>query len=297
MYLALRSLTPFVQKGKIRLPERGEIPRILMNQLLEEWGLKGKRFRFSDIQLTCNPNDMITIFSDWHQRHAHLYYKGDFYVDMKESFKKINQISKRKQAKWSKKDFYAVCLQREYLTTLNQEFRTEGVGEVGCQGIDIEEAFPLSLEMRLDRELHHHLKFGSHFEQLTEFELESFLYDNLDLIEPGLRPMSRQQVLPNGRIDIMGKDKDGNIVIVEAKVTSDSDLVWQSQYYVKEMEKLYGEGRVRFIAIVPKFVPHIMNEVLEKSNCSVIVFKGKMKGKRLQELNLKIVPKRSALFA
>ena len=247
--------------------------------------------------MECNPNDMITIFSDWHQLHAHLYYQGDFFEDMNERFKKINQISKRKQAKWSQKDFYTACLQWEYLNNLNQQFRTGGIGEMGCEGIDIEETFPLSLEMRLDRELHHHLKFGSHFEQLTEFELESFLYTNLDLIEPGLRPMSRQHVLTNGRIDIMGKDKDGNIVIVEAKVTSDSDLVWQSQYYVKEMEKLHGEGRVRFIAIVPKFVPHIMNEILEMSNCSVIVFRGKMKGKRLQELTLKKIPKRSAQFA
>ena len=50
-----------------------------------------------------------------------------------------------------------------------------------------------------------------------EEDMRDLIFKDPHLIEKGFRPTSREYAVTNGFIDILGKDKDGNLVIIELK--------------------------------------------------------------------------------
>lgn len=50
-----------------------------------------------------------------------------------------------------------------------------------------------------------------------EEDMRDHIFKDPDLIERGFRPTSREYAVNNGFIDILGKDKNGNLVIIELK--------------------------------------------------------------------------------
>lgn len=95
--------------------------------------------------------------------------------------------------------------------------------------------------------------------RVSEAEVEQYLLKNLDVLEEGLRPIQRQVILPNGRIDIWARDKQGQDVLIEVKVENDTDLVWQRSYYESEWKK---KANVRFMVVSTELAPHLMAAVL-----------------------------------
>jgi endonuclease len=55
--------------------------------------------------------------------------------------------------------------------------------------------------------------------ELTGYEenMREMVFDNPTIIEEGFRPVNREYSTPNGFIDILGKDIDGNLVVLELK--------------------------------------------------------------------------------
>jgi RecB family endonuclease NucS len=55
--------------------------------------------------------------------------------------------------------------------------------------------------------------------ELTGYEenMRDMVFENPEIIEEGFRPVNREYSTPNGFIDVLGKDKDGNIVVLELK--------------------------------------------------------------------------------
>jgi len=55
--------------------------------------------------------------------------------------------------------------------------------------------------------------------ELTGYEenMRKMVFENPEIIEKGFRPSSREYSTPNGFIDVLGKDKEGNLVILELK--------------------------------------------------------------------------------
>jgi len=47
--------------------------------------------------------------------------------------------------------------------------------------------------------------------------MRQMIMDNPELIEKGFRPTSKEYQTPQGFIDIMGKDDDGKLVVLELK--------------------------------------------------------------------------------
>jgi len=56
-----------------------------------------------------------------------------------------------------------------------------------------------------------------------ERDMEDHLVNNLDTLEPGLTLVSRQETVEIGRLDILAKDKDGRLVIIELKAGEAKD--------------------------------------------------------------------------
>lgn len=287
-YLVLRSFTKSLRKGRVPEPDIKQLPWHLIRSILDEWKLEGRLVSLMGDTFRLTSSSLQNIGIDWHQRHAYLFYDGNFERDILFRWKALQKQAKSRQSKWSKKPFFDAILQQEYLHQLNSLYHIQNLIETYPipELTILEDHHPIRLEVELERILHPHLTFESHDEQLSETMLEDHLYRNLSLVEAGLRPLDRQFTLDNGRVDILAKDSEGKIVVIEVKVETDTDLVWQEDYYVKELEKTFGKGQVRFLAVVPNYEPHIMNTIAEKGHCDIYSFNAVMKGKTLKEIHL-----------
>ena len=287
-YLVLRSFTRTLRKGRVPKPDLKQLPWNLIRSIMDEWKCEGQLVSFMGDTFRLTSSSLQNLSIDWHQRYAYLFYDGDFERDILFTWQALQKQAKSRQSKWSKKPFFETILQQEYLHQLNSLYHVQNLTEITpISTLELlEERFPIRMEVEFARILHPHMTFESHHEQLTEKMLEDHLYQNLSLLEAGLRPLSRQYQLENGRLDILAKDQNGLAVVIEVKVEPDTDLVWQETYYVKELEKEFGEGQVRFLAVVPDYEPHIMNTIAEKPHCDIYSFNAVMKGKLLKVIYL-----------
>ena len=55
--------------------------------------------------------------------------------------------------------------------------------------------------------------------ELTGYEenMREMVFENPEIIEEGFRPSNREYSTPNGFIDVLGKDKNGNLMVIELK--------------------------------------------------------------------------------
>jgi hypothetical protein len=86
---------------------------------------------------------------------------------------------------------------------------------------------------------------------LAERNLEDFMVQQLDTIEPGLQLVKRQLSTPAGRLDLLCKDPSGCFVIVELKRMQGSDeVVGQILRYMGWFKEAHPKEKVRGIVVV-----------------------------------------------
>ncbi len=89
---------------------------------------------------------------------------------------------------------------------------------------------------------------------LSEEELQRVLFEHPQLIEDGLRTITREKELESGKVDIFAEDKFGNPVLIEVKRGRVSEKeVLQLYKYVSEYR--VTNPRVRGIIVSPKIDP------------------------------------------
>lgn len=99
----------------------------------------------------------------------------------------------------------------------------------------------------------------------NESFLEDFLVDHIEIIEEDMEFIERQYKVENGVIDILAKDKNGMICIIELKVTeSDKNLVWQTAYYPTCFKE-----ETRIITIAPRYTTKIYNALKNVKNVEI----------------------------
>ena len=87
--------------------------------------------------------------------------------------------------------------------------------------------------------------------QLLEENLEEFVIQSLDEIEPGLSLLERQLSTPAGRLDLLCKDREGQYVVVELKRAQGTDqVVGQILRYMGWVKDHYHTDKFRGIIIV-----------------------------------------------
>ena len=87
----------------------------------------------------------------------------------------------------------------------------------------------------------------------TEEDMSRMIYENPELVEKGLRPVSQEEQTKYGFIDVFCIDKDGLLVVIECKrYCADLGAVTQLRRYVEKIVESKGVKVVRGILAAPK---------------------------------------------
>lgn len=172
--------------------------------------------------------------------------------------------AKRKSQKYRNKRVYPFIVKKQLLDTLNRRYGAK---------VNLPKTLPhfryreinlkLTAEEICEREIVAFNEKVEDAELVAEAELERYVMGHLEDIEPGLTMIQNQYLLPKGRIDILAKDREGFVVVIELKVEKDTDLLWQKWYYTEEIKKRFRTDQVRFIAILPRNYPELIHPLLE----------------------------------
>jgi len=86
----------------------------------------------------------------------------------------------------------------------------------------------------------------------SEKDMSDMLYDNPELVEPGFKPLNREEHTKYGFIDVFGYDNTGTLVVVECKrLVGDLSAVTQLRRYVEKIKESKGLEHVRGILACP----------------------------------------------
>jgi hypothetical protein len=96
-----------------------------------------------------------------------------------------------------------------------------------------------------------HQSMSAERKQLAERNLEDFVIQQLETIEPGLHLIERQLSTAAGRLDLLCRDANGGYVVLELKRTQGSDqVIGQILRYMGWLKETYPAEKVRGIVIV-----------------------------------------------
>ncbi|MHB9924613.1 endonuclease NucS domain-containing protein [Clostridium botulinum] len=103
----------------------------------------------------------------------------------------------------------------------------------------------------------------------TEEKLEDYLVNNLNKIEEGLTLIKRQYQIENGVIDILARDKNNKLCIIELKIVSDDKgLIYQCAYYPTQFKE-----ETRIITIAPKYNKNIKESLKALGGIELLIYK------------------------
>lgn len=115
------------------------------------------------------------------------------------------------------------------------------------------------------------------FSFISEDQLESFLIENIDELEPGLTLVERQYKIGANIIDLLCVDKDRNYVVVEIKNRKTSDqVVGQMLRYMECVKELNNVETVRGIIVTPEYEKNLEYAISNLNDVSVKYFKVKI---------------------
>lgn len=119
-----------------------------------------------------------------------------------------------------------------------------------------------------------------------ERDLETFIFENIDSVEDGLKPYrgesGRQYTVESGRIDILATDKDDNFVVIELKADKGGDAVLtQTLAYMVDIEKIAEQRKVRGIIIARDFSSKLVSAVSRVQDIKLMKYKVKFNFEKL----------------
>lgn len=101
---------------------------------------------------------------------------------------------------------------------------------------------------------------------ILEKDIEEILEEKLYLIEDGLRLIKRQFPVDSGFIDILARDKNNTLTIIELKITNnDKRSVWQCAYY-----PIHFNEPTRIICIAPNYTYKLYHTLLNVKNVEIM---------------------------
>jgi len=110
--------------------------------------------------------------------------------------------------------------------------------------------------------------------RLAECNLEEFIVQQLEAVEPGLLLVHRQLPTPAGRLDLLCQDRCNNWVVVELKRDQGTDqVVGQVLRYMGWVKEHHRTDKVRGIIIVGKMDQALSYAIKAVSNIQVKEFK------------------------
>jgi hypothetical protein len=115
-----------------------------------------------------------------------------------------------------------------------------------------------------------------------EDQLEHYLITRLYLIEDGMGYIGNQIEIQGGIIDILARDKNGKLCIIEIKTRSNAkDIIWQCMYYPTQFK---DEEGMRVITIAPDYhysirtvlekIPYVESKIFKVKDDKLIIVNG-----------------------
>ena len=106
----------------------------------------------------------------------------------------------------------------------------------------------------------------------NEKDMSDFIFNNPEVIEKGLKALSREEHTDFGFVDVLCKDMKGNLVVIECKrYTADYKAVSQLQRYVEKIKEAKGIKNVRGIMASPT-ISDATKKILEESGFKHVAF-------------------------
>lgn len=213
-------------------------------------------------------------------------YSFDDYIE--KIWKDINDKSMKKSKHYIKDPYYKYHIIYNRLKELNKLFGVNKLNEV--RKID---GFVQDLEQTLHMEdiciryIHLSGFNTNNIKSIREEDLEEYLFKNLNLIEEGLKPISRQFQLEEGRIDILAKDKNDNFVILELKINNDKHLIWQAMYYPEAISNIFKVSNPRIITICPFYPNYIKSPLKKIGNVEMFQYNATISNSKIININFK----------
>jgi len=218
-------------------------------------------------------------------------FEGD--MNLNEIMYKIYKIGYRKSTKYRELREYKDYIKYNRLMILNEMFGITPKYSDGVDGFKTSLAhnpYKRSLEESLEAILSSSKSLGSNTTtHITEEQLEDYLVNNIELIEDDLVFLRRQVEIPGGIVDIIAKDKDDNICIIEIKINEDKGIVWQAMHYPKEISKKYWQKEIRMITIAPSYSEYILGALKDINNIETLVYNIKVSMGNIDNLDIKSV--------
>lgn len=213
-------------------------------------------------------------------------------VDLSALMQDIYKKGYRKSDKYRKLSNHKTYIKYNRLLVLNEEFGITPSASMGIEGFKTNNGhnpFRRSLEETLEANLAAEKFKGSHTTtHITEKQLEDYLSDNLELIEEGMTFFGRQIEVPGGIIDILAKDRDNNICIIELKIKEDKSIVWQSMHYPKEIRKKYrGYNKLRMITVAPTYSEHLLKALRDLDDVELFDYSINVSMGKIENLSLR----------
>lgn len=195
-----------------------------------------------------------------------------------------------KSTKFKNTKLYKEYLKFNRLSYLNDLYSAKVTSSMGIDNFKVSESHN-NMKRTVEEVLEAEINSFEHGELLNvstikESQLEDYLIKNLDLIEKGLIFIGRQVKVEGGIIDILAKDANDNICIVELKVAHDKSLVWQAIHYQKEMGKRY-RSKIRMITVSPSYSKSIYETLKSLKNVEILSYQIKVNSGKIVELKMK----------
>ncbi|GAB6136581.1 endonuclease NucS [Thermococcus prieurii] len=120
----------------------------------------------------------------------------------------------------------------------------------------------------------------------SEAEMAELIFENPEVIEPGFKPLYREKPIKHGIVDVLGVDKDGNLVVLELKRRrADLHAVSQLKRYVETLREEHEN--VRGILVAPSLTSGA-KKLLEKEGLEFRKLEPPKRGRKSRGKQLKL---------
>lgn len=194
---------------------------------------------------------------------------------LKTQQEKIRKYAMNKAKAYKQSPSYPWYWKYFALQWLNEVYNVTPISPIIIEGIAYPEShlhWKRTMEEVVEACVHASEYKRNDVKSITEQDVEDFLYPRLYLIEDGLRAVARQMAIPDGRIDILAKDKNETHVVIELKVQEDKELVWQSMYYPMQIKKRFRVSKVRMITLAPSYSRSLLTVLNQLEYVETMVF-------------------------
>ena len=88
-----------------------------------------------------------------------------------------------------------------------------------------------------------------------------------------------------GRIDILAKDRDNKLVILELKIANDKHLIWQVMYYPYILQSMSKHSSIRVMTVCPSYPEYILNPLKNVKDVEIIQYKPLISNGKIEKLD------------